>query len=236
MRLYFPKLQWKYSVPTGAPPGAGNLLSCFLIITSLIGCLEWWYKNEMGCRGQRVEVQAPAIGRAQSDLPSPLSWKLLWNLSVVQLHFLSCFVLVLYMFSMAQVLLVQQPDTISPAQDHPVTGLAALRLLESLKKGDICSWGSGEPGLGLLPVGFEEETSPSRWCLWWLNCMLAFGVRGNRQSLHHVSAVAADLYQQPLLFTSCGGSPDVHICTWCSSDFGWVKKSRKGFNLSTCGH
>lgn len=150
--------------------------------------------------------------------------------------FLFCFVLVLYMFSMAQVLLVQQPDTISPAQDHPVTGLAALRLLESLKKYDICSCGSGEPGLGLLPVGFEEETSPSRWCLWWLNCMLAFGLRGNRQSLHDVSAVAADLYQQPLLFTSCGGSPDVHICTWCSSDFGWVKKSRKGFNLSTCGH
>lgn len=148
------------------------------------------------------------------------------------LLFCSCFIRVLHGTGIVS----STAWSTSPAQDHPVTGLAALRLLESLKKGDICSWGSGEPGLGLLPVGFEEETSPSRWCLWWLNCMLAFGVRGNRQSLHHVSAVAADLYQQPLLFTSCGGSPDVHICTWCSSDFGWVKKSRKGFNLSTCGH
>lgn len=115
-------------------------------------------------------------------------------------------------------------------------GLAALRLQESLKKCDICSWGTWGPGLGLLPVGFGEETSPGRLVPVVTDCMLAFGVRENRESLQDINAVTCNLYQQPLLFISHGDSLDVHTCHWCSSDFGWVKKSRKDLNLSSCGH
>ena len=44
---------------------------------------------------------------------------------------------------MTQVLLVQQLYAISSAQEHAVRGVEALRLLVSLKKCDICPWGTG---------------------------------------------------------------------------------------------
>lgn len=81
-----------------------------------------------------MEAVAPAVGRAQADLPSPLSHLKITRESLCGpttffLLFCSWFKHV----SMAQVLLVQQPYTISPAQDHVVRGLTALKLLESLK-------------------------------------------------------------------------------------------------------
>lgn len=100
--------------------------------------MRWAAGGRGRCRDGRG---APATGRAQPDFPSPLSHLEITRESFCApaTFFLFCSVLVLYMFSMAQVLLVQQPDTISPAQAQDVRGLAALRLLESLKKSNICS-------------------------------------------------------------------------------------------------
>lgn len=99
----------------------------------------------------------------------------------------------------------------SSAQDHAVRGLAALRLQELLENVTFIldAW---EPGLGLLPVGFED-TFPSRLRPVVTDCMLAFGVRDNRESVNDITAVACNLYQQPLLFISHGDSLEVHTCS-----------------------
>lgn len=44
-------------------------------------------------------------------------------------------------------------------------------------------------------------------------CMLAFGMRDNRESLNDITAVASNLYQQPLLLISHGDSLEVHTCS-----------------------
>lgn len=137
-----------------------------------------------------MEAVAPAVGRAQADLPSPLSHLKITRESLCGpttffLLFCSWFKHV----SMAQVLLVQQPYTISPAQDHVVRGLTALKLLESLKNvifapgAQVSAW---EPGLGLLSVVFEQDFSKQADASG--DCMLAFGGTEERESLHGVKA------------------------------------------------
>lgn len=151
-----------------------------------------------------MEAVAPAVGRAQADLPSPLSHLKITRESLCGpttffLLFCSWFKHV----SMAQVLLVRQPYTISPAQDHVVRGLTALKLLESLKNvifapgAQVSAW---EPGLGLLSVVFEQDFSKQADASG--DCMLAFGGTEERESLHGVKAVVGSQYQQPLLFIS----------------------------------
>lgn len=203
MGLYFPKLQWKYSMPR-QKASHWSTTRCWKqpvvlffnhnFIHRVSGVMVQKWDGLQGAEsGARMEMQAPGIGRAQIFPVLYHTWNLLGNLSVIQLLFLFCFVLVLYMFSMAKVLLFQQSDTISPAHDHAVRGLAALRLLESLK-------------MWLLFLGLWGARAGPAPC----------GVWGD--------------------FPKQVDSPDVHICCWCSSDFGWLKKSRKGLNLSSCGH
>lgn len=152
-------------LPTGAPLGAGNLLPCFLIITSLIGCLEWWYKNAMGCRrqsGPRMEVVAPAMGTAQPDFPSPLShWQLtresFCGPATFSLLSCSCFIHALHgtgFVSSTAWCYLPCPRSHCERFGSPETAGIAEKKVTFVPG---AQGSAQEPGLSLLSVGFEED-------------------------------------------------------------------------------
>lgn len=156
--------------------------------------------------GARMEAVAPAVGRAQSDFPSPLSHLKITRESLCGpatffLLFCSCFVHVLHgtgFVSSTPLYYLPCPNSCCERFDSPETpGIPEKMWYLFLGHG----WVLGSQGWA-CSLWLLRRTSPSRQMPVVSEYILAFGVTEERESLHGVNAVVGNQYQQPRLFIS----------------------------------
>lgn len=199
-----------------------------------------------GCQGWKRRQQP--YGEHSQIFPVLLyhTWKLLGNLLggpiTFSLLFCSWFLHVQNCFSVTQDVLVQQLYAISCVRKHAVRGVGALRLLASLKKCDVCPWGTSgvwpecsAARARLAPCSLWWELPQAGWCWWWVTACRPFGLKGGEGEFTWSGCCCSQsVTAAPAFYLRC--THDVHIGSRCSPDFGWVKKSRKDLKLSACGH
>lgn len=114
--------------------------------------------------GARMEAVAPAVGRAQSDFPSPLSHLKITRESLCGpatffLLFCSCFVHVLHgtgFVSSTPLYYLPCPNSCCERFNSPETPGIPEKNVIFVPGARVNAW---EPGLGLLSVAFEEDFS-----------------------------------------------------------------------------